>query len=53
MNMRGMRHEYIGGCILGEALLAIFLGLDLAYLFACPLSEAHMGSRHCTAAAVL
>ena len=33
--------------------LTNILGVDLTYLFACPLSEAHMGSRHCTAAAVL
>ena len=30
-----------------------FLWVDLTYLFASPLSEAHMLSRHCTAAAVL
>ena len=53
MNMRDMCHEYIGGCILEDTLLAIFLGVDLPYLFAFPLSEAHMGSRHCTPAAVL
>ena len=31
----------------------ILVWVDLNYLFASPLSEAHMGSRHCTAAAVL
>ena len=51
--MRSTHHEYIGGCILGEALFAIFLGVDLAHLFAFALSEADRGSRHCTAIAVL
>ena len=36
MNMRDMCHEYIGGCILEDTLLAIFLGVDLPYLFAFP-----------------
>ena len=55
MNMRDlcreyedMRHEYIGGCILGETLLSIFFRIDLAYII-----FAYMRSRHCTAAAVL
>ena len=46
MNMRELRHEYKRGCILKVTFLTTSLGVDLIYLFACPLSEAPMGSRH-------
>ena len=51
MNMTVECHEYRGGCILTFS----FGGRgDITYLFAFPLFEAYMGSRHfCTAAAVL
>ena len=48
MNMRDMCHEYIGGAFWKILCWQYFGGL-----FAFPLSEAHMGSRHRTAAAVL
>ena len=46
MNMGHLRHEYKRGCILKVSFFATSLGVDLIYLFACPLSEAPMGSRH-------
>ena len=36
-----------------EISLAKLFVVALTYLFACPLSEVHMGSRHCAAAAAL
>ena len=60
MNMTVLRHEYKRSCILtfyfagsGGGGGGILVLVDLNYSFASPLSEAHMGSRHCTAAAVL
>ena len=60
MNMTVLRHECKGGCILtfyftgsGGGGGGILVRVDLHYVFASPLSEAHMGSRHCTVAAVL
>ena len=51
-----LRHEYKGGCILTFSLRGGVIrggGGDLTYLFASPLFEAYMGSRHCTAAVLL
>ena len=60
MNITVLRDEYKGGCNSdirfcwewrwgwGVILVDIY-----GYLFASPLSEVHMESRHCTAAAVL
>ena len=53
MNIRDMSHEYKGGCVLGETLLAKLLGVDLTYHFTCPLSDAPIGSRQWLAAAEL
>ena len=53
MNIRDMSHEYKGGCVLGETLLAKLLGVDLTYHFTCPLTDAPMGSRQWLAAAKL
>ena len=33
MNIREMRHEQKGGCILRETILVKLLGVDLTYLF--------------------
>ena len=49
IDMRDLRYELMnmkGGYIFKVTFLATFLGVDLIYLFACPLSEAHMGSMH-------
>ena len=46
MNMGHLCLEYKRGCILKVIFLTTSLGVDLIYLFACPLSEAPMGSRH-------
>ena len=52
--MKDLRHEYERGLILKVTFFGNLLrGGDLIYLFACPLPEAQMGSRHCTAAAVI
>ena len=50
MNIKGVPFYFVGS---GGRGWGLFLLVDLTYLFASPLSEAHMGSRHCTAAAVL
>ena len=46
MNMGHLRREYKRGYILKVTFLTTSLGVDLIYLFACPLSEAPIGSRH-------
>ena len=53
MNMTVLRHEYRGGCIFRGGWVGVIEGVDLTFLFASPLFEPHMLSRHCTAAAVL
>ena len=56
MNMTVLHHEYKGGLqydILWGKGVGVIQGVDLTYLFASPLFEHHMGSRHCTVAAVL
>ena len=56
MNMTVLRHEYKGGCILtfreGRG-RGYFRRVDVTHLVASPLFEHHMGSRHCTVAAVI
>ena len=53
MNMGHLRHKYKRGCILKVSFFATSLGVHLIYLFACPLSEAPVGSRHQLATAEL